>query len=414
MTPPNEREESSMNTKCRCGHQWLTKLSKRGVRGAVALLLLLPVAAWAGGVVTNCTEAALRAAMAGGGAVAFACDGTITLAGTITNNVDLTLDGSGHQVTISGSNAVRVFYVNTNVTFTVVNLTIADGFSLGGSAILNVGGTVSLTGVSFLSNTAKLYGANDDMSLRSSGGAIFNRGGTVNASNCSFVGNTAQTPGPSPWPYSPPQVFGGAIRNESGQVNLRSCAFVGNRASGGADNAAGYFADGDPGFGGAIHNSGTVTLSLCNFAGNSATGGAGDGVVSYGGSSGGEGSGGAILNQGTLTVDQTTLCGNTATGGSGGMGGWYHSGGIPNGYAGGAGGEANGAAICNLGSLWVTRSTLASNVVTGGPGAPWHEIGATGALGGNGSSGLGGALFNSAAASLVNCTLAFNTGSGGT
>jgi hypothetical protein len=46
------------------GHQWLMKLSKRRTRGAVALLLLpLPVAAWAGGVVTNCTEAALRAAI---------------------------------------------------------------------------------------------------------------------------------------------------------------------------------------------------------------------------------------------------------------------------------------------------------------------------------------------------------------
>src|ERR1017187_3593625 len=161
MTPPNEREESSMNTKCRCGHQWLTKLSKRGVRGAVALLLLLPVAAWAGGVVTNCTEAALRAAMAGGGAVAFACDGTITLAGTITNNVDLTLDGSGHQVTISGGGAVRVFYVNPNVTFTVVNLTIADGTSRGGSAILNVGGNVNLTGVTFSGNTSTIFVSND-------------------------------------------------------------------------------------------------------------------------------------------------------------------------------------------------------------------------------------------------------------
>src|SRR5512142_2721761 len=68
-------------------------------------------------VVTDCTEAALRAAMAGGGTVTFACDGTITLGSTITNAVDTVLDGSGHQVTISGSNACRVFYVNTNVSF---------------------------------------------------------------------------------------------------------------------------------------------------------------------------------------------------------------------------------------------------------------------------------------------------------
>src|ERR1039458_8630961 len=245
MRTRNEREESSMNTKCRCGHQWLTKLSKRGVRGAVALLLLLPVAAWAGGVVTNCTEAALRAAMAGGGAVAFACDGTITLAGTITNNIDLTLDGSGHQVTISGSNAVRVFYVNTNVTFTAVNLTIAAASSLGGSAILNLGGNVNLTGVTFRSNTATPNGSLDQLIPQASGGAIFNRGGTVNASNCSFVGNSAQIPVAYSFVFHE-QVYGGAIRNESGQVDLRSCAFVGNRASGGALSPGGYANAADP------------------------------------------------------------------------------------------------------------------------------------------------------------------------
>ena len=50
------------------------------VAALAAAILLLPSAAWAGGVVTNCTEPALRAAMAGGGVVTFACDGTITLA----------------------------------------------------------------------------------------------------------------------------------------------------------------------------------------------------------------------------------------------------------------------------------------------------------------------------------------------
>ena len=103
------------------------KFSRLWVGGAAALLLLLPVAAWAEGVVTNCTEAALRAAMAGGGTVTFACDGTISLANTITNVSDTSARWRGHQVTISGNKAVRVFYVNTNVSFTAVNLTIADG-----------------------------------------------------------------------------------------------------------------------------------------------------------------------------------------------------------------------------------------------------------------------------------------------
>ena len=411
-----------MNTKCGYEHQWLTKLSKHGARGAVALLLLLPVAAWADGVVTNCTEAALRAAMAGGEVVTFACDGTIFLANTITNVASGTqLDGSGRQVTITGGNGVRVFYINTNVNFTVVNLTIAGASSLGGSAILNLGGTVNLAGVTFRSNTATPNGSLDQLIPQASGGAIFNRGGTVNASNCSFVGNTAQLPVAYSFVFHE-QVYGGAIRNESGQVDLRSCAFVGNRASGGALSPGGYANAADPGLGGAIHNSGTVTLDLCTFAGNSATGGAGYGTYTSGvaGTSGSEGSGGAIFNQGTLTADRTTLSGNTATGGSGGRGGMGSTTGIPtlDGSDGGAGGGANGAAICNLGWCLVTRSTFASNVVTGGVGgaggngATEYDGGGKGGRGAYAGSGLGGALFNSGAASLVNCTIALNTGRG--
>jgi hypothetical protein len=180
-----------MNAKGKCKNQLLMNLTHRGVSGSVALLVLLPVAAWAGGVVTNCTEADLRGAMAGGGTVTFACDGTITLANTITIESDTTLDGSGRQITISGNRAVRVFYVNGG--FTVVNLTIADGLSPGG------------------------------------GSAIYNGGGTVNASRCTFVNNTAFTPFPI---IMVPDRSGGAICNVAGQVNLHSCAFVGNGAFG--------------------------------------------------------------------------------------------------------------------------------------------------------------------------------------
>jgi hypothetical protein len=349
--------------------------------------------------------------------VTFACDGTITLASTITNAADIVVDGAGHQVTISSGNAVRVFYINTNVSFTLLNLTIADAKSLGGSAILDLGGSVNLTGVTFRSNTATFAVSNDALSPKASGGAIFNRGGTVNATNCSFAGNTAQTPLGSVDANVPDAlVYGGVIRNEAGQVNLRACAFVGNQAFSGASY---HPVPGDMVRGGAIHNSGTVTLDLCTLAGNSATGGEGAGPwYLYAGGSGGEGSGGAIFNQGTLTADRTTLSGNTATGGNGGVGGTGDPTATLNGFPGGAGGNAEGAGICNLGSIWATRSAFASNVVTGGVGGtggggrPFMDIGGSGASGGNGGSGQGGALF-SGPASLVNCTIAFNTGSGG-
>jgi len=373
MTAPNERKQFYMNTKCRYHNQSLMNISKHGIRRTLALLLLLPVAAWAGGVVTNCSEADLRAAMAGGGAVTFTCDGTINLANTITNVVDTTLDASGRQITISGSNAVRVFYINTNVSFTVLNLTIADAKSQGGSAILNLGGTVNLSGVLFRSNTALPYTGSDDPSRPSGGGAIFNRGGVVNASNCSFVGNTAQHPSLDWSQNAPVYVYGGAIRNAAGQVDLRSCVFVGNQAFGETANqfAMWTLIPGSTCRGGAIHNSGTVTLDLCSLAGNSATGGARASFatpVGYAGAPGGEGSGGAIFNEGTSTTDRTALSGNTATGGSGAWGGTGDGLFTENGFPGGTGGGAYGAAICNLGSLWITRSTLVSNVVTGGVG----------------------------------------------
>ena len=101
------------------------------VAALAAAILLLPSAAWAGGVVTTCTEAALRAAMAGGGTVTFACDGTITLSSTIGIATNTVLDGTGHRVTISGGNTVQVLFVNPNVTLSLINLTIANGFIWG-------------------------------------------------------------------------------------------------------------------------------------------------------------------------------------------------------------------------------------------------------------------------------------------
>ena len=79
----------------------------------VSFLSLLPITlgcwlaggpwpARAGGVVTDCTEAALRTAMIGGGLVTFTCDGTITLTNTLTVSEDTVLDATGRQVTISG------------------------------------------------------------------------------------------------------------------------------------------------------------------------------------------------------------------------------------------------------------------------------------------------------------------------
>ena len=58
---------------------------------------------------------------------------------TITIAANTVLDGSGHQLTISGGNAVCVLFVNTNLALTLVNLTIANGRSDKGAALFNEG-----------------------------------------------------------------------------------------------------------------------------------------------------------------------------------------------------------------------------------------------------------------------------------
>ena len=402
------------------GHKnWsLTKSNTQEFTVALALLLL-PLAAGAGGVVTNCTEADLRAAMEGGGMVTFACDCAIGLTNTnmISISLDTVLDGSGHQVTIGSSG--RAFYVNPGVRFTAVNLNLG-GSSGSGSAIYNAGGTVSLTGVTFDGSTATTKNPDEDPLLTwwggGQGGAILN-GGTVTATNCTFRNNAAWTPA---WSaangYDQPR--GGAIINY-GVLNLQSCTFVNNQASGGSPDAW-MCVSGHSALGGAIYNSGTATLDLCTFMGNSATGGNGAGLSdsSYPGGGGGEGSGGAIFSDGPLTVNRSTFCGNVATGGSGGPGGFgAPSGGTwTDGYPGGDGGNAYGAAIC--GTARITCSTLVSNIAIagdGGEGGPGgrdtHEdYGGIGGSGGKGGAGVGGFC---GTGSLVNCTMVFDSGTAG-
>lgn len=103
-------------------------------------VLSLPSSVRAAGVVGNgnaasCTDAALNAALAGGGLVTFNCgpdDVTIDVSpaagGTGTKMIsrDTTIDGAG-RIVISGGGAVLVFSVARAVTFAVESLTIANG-----------------------------------------------------------------------------------------------------------------------------------------------------------------------------------------------------------------------------------------------------------------------------------------------
>ncbi len=388
---------------------------------AFACLLLLPLTGWSGGVVTECTEANLRAAMAGGGVVTFACDGVVALAGTIAIGTDTVLDGTGHHVTLSGGDAVRVFYLQTNVTFTAVNLTIANGKASSlngmltpGGGVFNDGGLLNLLGVEFRTNTT--------MGGHWQGGAIFNSFGSVNATNSSFLGNVV-TGIPVSAPY--PVTKGGAIYNEGGLVNLQDCTFVGN-GSRGVDGPANGSYTGFPGGGcggGAVFNAGTLVANRCTFRQNFAKGGSASPAAfqssasGISGAMGGEGSGGVIYNLGDLVLQSCVFVSNEAIGGNGGTGG--AGGTIPHvGLSGGNGGNGSsgsGSAIFNLGTIAVVNCTLASNSSAGGFGGAGGAggsslYGGAGGAGGKGGSGLG-AIHNANNMFMTNCTLAFNSSS---
>ncbi len=363
----------------------------------MSLLLVLTWSLRGGGVVGECTESALRAAMNGGSIVTFACDGTITLSNTLTINTNTLIDGSGHQITISGNNSVRVFSVATNVNFTGANLTIANGWSDRGAGVFNDGGVVIVTNCQFIANRAQgAAGGNNSVGQSVSGGALYNCG-VVRAYNCTFASNSAA---------------GGAGGPGSGVVPDWSHGMPGG--------AGGH------GDGGAIWNLGILTMAGCLLAGNSASGGAGGlgatgggvlpgrpGMNGGQGGDGGYGRGGALFNSGFAALVNNTVALNSGAGGQGGGGGDggpppnsdYHQG---SGGSGGAGGSGEGAAINDLnGHCYLTNCTLALNGATNGLGGTGGS--GWGGLAPSGTNGLAAGSLRTIDARLVNTVLSANT-----
>ncbi len=166
------------------------------------------------------------------GTITFNGDMTITLASTLTIANNVTIDGAGHNVTISGNNAVGVFYVNSGVTFNLNQLTVTKGNSAGFGGGIDNYGTLNVTNSTFSGNSA------------SNGGGIMNwTGGTVNVTNSTFSGNSASN-------------GGGGIGN-GGTLNVTNSTFSGNTATSN---------------GGGIANGGTATFNNSIVA-NSPSGG---------------------------------------------------------------------------------------------------------------------------------------------
>ena len=185
-------------------------------------------------LVTTCDQGHLAAAIANGGTVTFACDGTIALATTIPVTKSVVLDASDHAVIIDGGGAIGLFSVGGGATFGIVNLTLQNGRSAGSGGAIDAssGGSVTVTNSTFAHNQAATAGGAiatagnasltvvastflDNMTTGGNGGAI--SGPTVSVTNSTFVGNQAG--------------LGGAILASSA-LTLVSSTFVSNVGTG--------------------------------------------------------------------------------------------------------------------------------------------------------------------------------------
>ncbi|MFI5399240.1 MAG: choice-of-anchor Q domain-containing protein [Candidatus Binatia bacterium] len=222
------------------------------------------------GAASSCTKAALNAALTAGGNVTFNCGPdpvTITVTSRKTIGANTSIDG-GNLITISGGGTTQVFAVDSGVTLSVANLTIANG------------GSTSANGGS------------------GHGGAIVNRG-TLNVNNTTFSGNSANASG-----YLSSATGGAVYNGFSSTLTVTSSTFSGN-------SAVNSSVDSSSAYGGAIDcsNGSTLTVSNSTFSGNSA----------YAPGDASDGYGGAIFNNGgTLTVTNSTFSGNRSGGGPGG------------------------------------------------------------------------------------------------
>jgi hypothetical protein len=220
------------------------------------------------GSAASCTEAALDAALAGGGLVTFHCGPgfvriLITTMKVIT--VNTTLDGGTSNVTLDGGHRVRLFHVN-KVQFDVSRLSLTNGGTwpkdfprspvglLNGGAIENLGGTVNLTTVRLIGNIGGDGGAiyntgtlhiTDGLFFLNwaiNGASIFNKG-TMRVLESQFIFNRAQRGGGvmndggtlellqnNLFRTNMAERGGGGIYNRAGNVTVRYGKFIDNRA----------------------------------------------------------------------------------------------------------------------------------------------------------------------------------------
>jgi hypothetical protein len=169
------------------------------------------------GTVTTCDETSLRAALAGGGTVNFACDGRIVLSSSLGIAADTVLDATGHSIILSGGGTTRVLWVGSSANFYLKHLTVADAYVVNdnGAGLANSGNSTLLDCV-FSNNVTVNLGI-----IPGFGGAISHTAGKLTVVGCTFVGNRSDSAGAAI-----------SVNQPGGSANflaMTNCTVFGNR-----------------------------------------------------------------------------------------------------------------------------------------------------------------------------------------
>ncbi len=337
--------------------------------------------------------------------------GTITLSGhELVMNTNLAINGPGAEnLTISGGNASRVFYIAPARTVTISGLTLTGGNGFGndatgidpggigydetGGGILNDRGTLTLNACTISNNVPK-------PSATLTGGGIYNRARDANArltmNNCTVTGNTAN----SGYPGGGGGIFNYAFSGTA-TLEVNDSLISSNTARGGS-----YGGGGITNFG--LGSPANASISRCTVSGNTSDGFNGGGGIYSTGESGGASS--------SMSITSSVITGNSLTGNSraGGAGVLNGSGGGPtdtmtlrNCTVSGNTSNKEGGGISNYGWLSTARLTLSNCTVhgntaaTSGAGIFNHADQGTGTLkvdnstiAGNSAAQRGGGIYN--------------------
>ena len=225
---------------------YVVTATANGVTATAPITFALTNNTCTGATVTNANDSgagSLRQAIdtiCPGGVITFANDYTIHLSRTLALSREVTIDGSGHRIIVSGDTNddgtpdLQPFAIAASGIVTLTRLSIMDGTGTNGSALANQG-TLLLDTVTVANNYAA---ASNSAHL----GTLYNTG-TLTVKNSTFAHNETYR--------------GGGIYHNSGTATVINSTFADNNAP----------------EGGGIYNRSALTVTNSTFSNNSSTAG---------------------------------------------------------------------------------------------------------------------------------------------